>query len=30
MKHFNDPTMPNMELSQLKLSKADKEWLKRE
>ena len=30
MEHFHDSTMPNMELSKMKLSRADKEWLRRE
>jgi hypothetical protein len=30
VKLFSDPMMPRMELSKIKLTKADKEWLKRE
>ena len=28
VKLFSDPMMPHMELSKIKLTKADKEWLK--
>ena len=30
MKMFQDSKMPNVQLSKLKLTKADKEWLNRE
>ena len=30
LKPFSDPMMPHMELSQFKLTKPDKEWLKGE